>query len=279
MFNNYCLSLVVEYALMGGYVFVFNSIFHYFENELTPNSMVIGTLSSLVFVWVREEIWFVILGEQVAEIKRKYERTWVNWAYVFQTIGIGITNQLILTWCGLLYYTPITLSVETFVEVILVFYILQILKDVTSLVTFHEWMHTDKAWMKYHTTHHVVGRNAQALLALHIDALDLVFENTCGILVYLGVLYMLGLQVRAHYALIYIGGFMDVHLHSVNPYSVCLWNPLLDHVFRCNVAHQIHHACLTKNYTFIPYHHIFSSRREKDLKQYNTIMKTNFKFL
>ena len=56
-------------------------------------------------------------------------------------------------------------------------------------------------------------------MALHIDIIDLIFENGIAPILFLGAKGLLGLPMEIHLAAIFFGGSMDILIHSVNPYS------------------------------------------------------------
>jgi hypothetical protein len=68
----------------------------------------------------------------------------------------------------------------------------------------------------------------------------------------------------------------DGALHSVNPFSVMYFHPLLDACFKGNVTHQLHHALNKGHYLFVPWGHMLPARRQADCERYNYVFKTDF---
>lgn len=250
--------------------FVFGFGTNYFTFQI--KAILFAILYSL-----REQLYFLIMGNKIARAKREFSLTWENYKYALQTLVIFSANNALMQYQGFLYWKPLAFSMNTFNDVLVPFYILQVLKDAISLAPFHKLMHTNPTFAKFHQAHHEVKLNCQCLMALHLDIIDLICENGIAPILFLGAKGLLGLPMEIHLATIFFGGSMDILIHSVNPYSSCLFNPVLDMIFKCNVAHHVHHGMLTKNYTFIPYHHIFDWG-SKDIDRYNKIMKTNFDF-
>jgi len=268
------ISFVIDYGFVFFNVLIMNYVFSFGTNYFTFQ------IKSLLFALLyqsREQLYFWLMGENIAKAKRDYSLTWENYKYALQTLFIFSANNALMQFQGFLYWEPLTFSMKTFMDVLVPFYILQILKDVISLGPFHKLMHTNDTMKAFHEAHHEVKHNCQCLMALHIGVIDLVIENGVAPILYLAARAALGLPMQVHIAAIFFGGSMDILIHSVNPYSSCLFNPILDMVFKCNLAHHVHHGMLTKNYTFIPYHHIFDFGLT-DASRYNKIMKTNFDF-
>jgi len=265
---------IFDYAWLGVLFELANYIF-------IPAGLTLKTISLMMafivlFLQIREYVNYIILGDDVAKMKRDYVMSWKDWGYVAQTTAIFTLEGYLGAQTGLFYYTKVEYNWEVYCEVFLMFYILQLSKDFFSLYFLHKWMHDE--WYSLHKGHHEVRGNANSLLAFHIDPIDLFFENICSPVVLFAGQYLLGYEVRVHVAPILLVALMDATIHSVNPYAVTLWNPLLDGLFRCNVAHHIHHMLNKDNYMFIPYHHVFPAMRKKDCDRYNEFLETGFMF-
>lgn len=246
-----------------------------------PDFFTVGlaALSFIIVYTAREQLYFYLLGDSVPQVKRDYSMSKLDWLYVVKNNLFVVLHATLSLSMGTYYFTPMTLDWSILTEILIPFWIIQVLKDVFGLIPFHELMHTHPYFMKLHAAHHTVGRNAQALMAFHIDFLDILLENMSGNILYLVGLWFLGMDAKIHIYAAFLGGIMDTLIHSINPYTVCLFNPILDYVFRCNVAHQVHHSALTANYTFIPFHHVLPGGFEHDLKYYNTILKSDWSYL
>jgi len=153
-------------------------------------------------------------------------------------------------------------------------YVLFFLKDVVSLAILHRVMHWPQ-YMWLHKYHHRWGRDTSNFYTnFSFDLIDLLLENGSGLFLLIPLKYLLFGDMRfnllSYMALIWI----DASLHSCNPYSASTLNPLLDYVFRLNLRHRLHHALITKHFTFIPWAHVLPSHRQQDVDSYNRIMET-----
>jgi len=260
--------------------YAWTGLYFWFVKMYTDDPCQNLTILSIAFVshcWLRERINFWVFGDLVSKHKRDYTLSWRNWYFVLQTSVISVFNNHLFVRQGLYYWdTKNFFSLSNLFEVWFTFFILQLLKDAFSLLPFHEKMHNEYYWL--HKTHHEVSRNAQSLMAFHIDILDLFIENACAPMFFVFGQWLLGYKMSMNLAAFTLVALMDMNIHSVNPYSVMLYNPILDYVFNCNVAHQIHHARNKDNYTFIPYHHLLPGRKQKDFDDYNKYMGTSFTY-
>lgn len=264
-------SNVIDYLWLYG---VINMANWTFESGINLYTSTWGLFFLVNLFVVRESIYFVLFADDIAECKRKYELTRKNYWYIAQTTGIFIIEATLGGRAGVFYWNPISFTWENYCEVFLAFYVLQFSKDIFALNIFHEMMHHSLYFL--HKSHHEVHGNSNSMLAFHIDPIDLFLENLCSPIVLFSVQYAMGWEIRVHAMAIILVGIMDANIHSINPYTVLLWNPVLDYVFRCNVAHNIHHCLNKDNHMFISYHHIFPSSRKKDCDRYNEVLGTSF---
>ena len=79
----------------------------------------------------------------------------------------------------------------------------------------------------------------------------------------------------------------DQTVHSLNPYTITFWNPLLDNFLRPNLSHNLHHSSKVGHYTIWPLHQIqgVSGPNNKgkardtfsfDIDDYNKTFDTHF---
>eukprot|EP00494_Astrolonche_serrata_P025857 UN26118 len=101
-----------------------------------------------------------------------------DWYYVFQTSMLQVVNVYIFANLDMMYWRPLKLDLDTVIHLYSWFFLLQFFKDIFSLKLLHQIMHENATAYQYlHKEHHSVNMNAQALMAFHIDAIDLVLEN------------------------------------------------------------------------------------------------------
>lgn len=279
------ITWLVDYAYLAAEIGVVHFFFPKFGVDKLEGSdwcvtMYLGILATsfiqTYITFLREHFFFWLLGNEVALAKRKYSLSFWDWYYVFQTNVVGTVFSYYGLVQGQYYFKPLTFSFETWKEIFIPFYIMQVLKDILSLQGFHRLMHESKWCYQFHKEHHTVTKNAQSLQAFHIDVLDLFLENSCAPIAFNAMQYLLGYPVRMNICAAVPGAVMDILIHSVNPHSAVLGNPVLDYIFACNVSHQIHHTVVTENYMFIPYHHLLPGERKREKQRYDEIMKTSF---
>lgn len=195
--------------------------------------------------------------------------------YIVQTAAISMLSYWMMTQLSIIYYKAPSLSLEFWLEIFVPFYILLALRDVFFLWPLHPMLHSARFY-PLHKLHHEPTKSAQSLHAFYIDCLDLLIENVGAPLLLLFSQFLLRQPVGIHW---YVGVLLTCHdgaLHSVNPYSVMYFNPLLDAVLKGNVTHQLHHALNKGYYLFVPWAHVRSSRRAADCARYNRVFGTDF---
>jgi len=273
-------SIAIDYLLYYFLVFVWYnwwfSLIEVWDHSLRCFiHMLLDNIFGLCLFFLREKISFILLGEKIAKVKREYTLSFWDWYYMGQTMFISSFFAWHNAASGIMYWRPISFCLHDYAEIIGTFYIFQILKDI-GLIVIHKKMHESKWAYQYHKEHHTVGKNAQALMAYHVDFLDLFAENLVSPFLYAILCNCIGVNPASHFYTKSFSGFMDIQIHSANPYSITFINPILDYFVMSNVAHQIHHAVRDDNYTFIPYHHLIPGRRQKELEKYDEIMETSF---
>ena len=246
-------------------------------------------------IYFREEIHFWMLRGRLGggNNKRQGSLTYETWYHVAQTAVFSQTSFFCLGMLGLMNYVEPEWTRWTFwARVYAEFYAMLVLRDVFSLAPFHSLMHNNPRWYNIlHKKHHQVRRDAQAMHAFHIDLIDLVLENTGAPTLLLLVQYLyvtlmikggVGEQqqqpppdgIGVHWFAVSLLTSHDGSLHSINPYSAMYFNPLLDHLMKGTICHQLHHA-LNKGYIlFVPYRHLWSpAARRADIDKYRSIFK------
>lgn len=272
--GDFILTLAVNYSFILGLYATLDIIFKTF-GVTSFFGMALASSMAISILWLKEQVSFVIWGSKIAKCKREYSMSSSDWWYVIQTQAVFVFIGVLTFRKGLYYWAPLEFSLRYYVQTVGNFYILQFLKDMVLLVL-HKMMHENPKLYSYHKEHHTVNKNAQNLMALHIDVIDLFLENLCAPVLMLLVLYISGRPVTMHFGSMILSTIMDIEIHAINPHTPCLFNPIMDYFFRCNLAHQIHHSRQTENYMFIPYHHINSKLVKEEMRGYDEIMKTSF---
>jgi len=279
-------SQIIDYAT--AIALCYNQTIYNIPNHVTKNyasilhfagSLTIINIVSVGLLYLREALHFRLLGARMASCKGSCgEFPMSSWQYIWQTTTVSTLSTFILSLMGFFHFpNQIEWTWNSWGTIYLQFYAMLILRDWFSLAPFHTLMHT-KAFYSWHKTHHQVRSNAQGMHAFHIDVTDLLLENVGAppllfILQWILPQHSVGLHSFA-------AALLTAHdgaLHSINPYSAMYFNPLLDHLMKGNVCHQLHHA-LNKDYLlFVPYAHLWSTeKRRYDIEKYNKCFKTNF---
>eukprot|EP00494_Astrolonche_serrata_P006710 UN06735 len=118
--------------------------------------MVFGTLYRISIILLRTQFYFWFLGDKIAKVKRDYRMTWKNWYYVVQTVIFGWIVSSIQLYTSGRYYWKLSHTWQDLFEIYGYFCLLQICKDVFSLMPFHRMMHEIPSLYKYHKEHHTV---------------------------------------------------------------------------------------------------------------------------
>ncbi len=286
-FSLWFISSVIDYITCGINVCImyFGYSTHHNENYFWLRLFVLlvqGTLGTLLSI-AREKLHYTILGSRVSKFKtnRKKRDPLESVIKHLKVIVLTMCGTFILENYGLLWLDDnFDLSFAFWEKVFLPFYSLLVLRDISYLGIIHNMMHSNKFPMLYklHKKHHEITKNAESLDAYHITMFDLLIENSGAPLLLFLLQYQLGIKPGISWTSLTVFFRHDFGLHSVNPYSVMYFNPILDFMFKPNICHQLHHA-LNRDYTlFVPYGHILPSRRKRDEKKYNEVFKTTFSF-
>lgn len=127
-----------------------------------------------------------------------------------------------------------------------------------------------------HKKHHTPKRNLRLWNGFEIDLMDFFISGLSGPVFYLPLLYLVAGFRKVHLLSFIFTFWVDLTIHSMNPYAVVLWNPVLDAIFSCNVAHALHHICTKGWYFVVPWHQILPSARQADWDKYNRLLDTRF---
>lgn len=160
---------------------------------------------------------------------------------------------------------------------------MMILNDYPILNTFHSWMHNSAwAFARVHKKHHEGKLGCQAIHAFQFDPLDLVFESLLAPPLYLLLRASCGYSATIPVASIILLTFQQIRgEHSCNPHTIFFLNPVLDHFFKVNIEHQLHHAVLSRahdNVTVIPLSHLWTSARRDAIMEYERVFGVDLGF-
>lgn len=198
---------------------------------------------------------------------------------------------------GLLVWTPLSevvavipagvfdIHVTTLTLAYIEFVIIGHLKDYLSMHVVHQMLHS--VWYSHHETHHFPKKSLSMLNVWYFDVLDLIAENSIGPMMLVAIKALGGGTCHVHFASVFLLTICDASVHSLDPYTVCLFNPLLEMYMRPALSHNLHHALNMGHFTIWPLHHIVgvSGPMHKgaavdgvayDIDQYNKVLGTSF---
>lgn len=183
------------------------------------------------------------------------------------------------------------LNIPVIAYVYFEYHAMSFLKDALSMNIFHEMMH--RQYYDLHKTHHLPMKELSMVNVFYFDLPDLVIENIVSPALLMAL--KLGLApnssgpVSIHALSSLLLTMTDANCHSISPYSVGFFNPILDSMMNPNVSHTLHHALNIGHYTFFPWHQLpgvarydattksnLDSSKESDMATYNRVFKTNF---
>jgi len=222
----------------------------------------------------------VLFRRTTSRAKLAYCHTWSGNLVGLKIVSFVMFSVALMACFGLVIYPKIS-GLRDLGWIWLEFMAMTLLKDVSSMQYLHDWMHRKAYWL--HKCHHVAKANCQTWHAWQFDLIDVVLENTIGPVLLIGFKFAAGTTVgpwglpSVHLGSFYLSLMSDLNLHSMNPYTVTFFNPLLDFLLKSNVTHNLHHA-INKGYmTTVPYDHLLNrAARQRDMDEYNRVCKTHY---
>ena len=297
----------VDYLVLASGLSIVHNICSAHNNEVQKHlvnltwCVVVGTLKLNVLWYIREEFYLYLLGIHASVYKRVYRLTKRDLYFVVQTScisAIGITalvwwefvyildSEDMMRWprCpiqgvsevfGILYLEPSCLS--AMMQTLTWFYAILAVKDVCLMNTIHRWMHTSPSLYRWHRTHHEVRHNSRFQLAFHAGGVNLLLEDVGAPFLICGFMWIIGLSgVQFPIYSVHLLALFDGGIHSVNPFTILFWNPVIDSLLNANIVHNLHHAKGNKYLTTVPLYHLRVASRKADEMEYDRVMRTRF---
>mmetsp|Transcript_2570 Transcript_2570/g.2849 ORF Transcript_2570/g.2849 Transcript_2570/m.2849 type:complete len:395 (-) Transcript_2570:145-1329(-) len=249
-------------------------------------------------------LYRVLMGEgTLTEFRGKKTQLFSIRHQIFYFIKIGLISIPLACFLqvkiGMMYWKPLTDSVmvigvgewyELHISQLMVVYleylVISFLKDGIAMNILHQLFHT--IWWSHHETHHLPEKELSVFNAFYFDVPDLIGENLIGPLLFCSIKLLFGgSSCSIHYASFFLSVVCDQTVHSLNPYTITFWNPLLDNFLRPNLSHNLHHSSKVGHYTIWPLHQIqgVSGPNNKgkardtfsfDIDDYNKTFDTHF---
>jgi len=249
-------------------------------------------------------LYRILMGEgTLTEFRDKKTQIFSIRHQIFYFIKIGLISIPLACFLQvkikMMYWAPLTDSVliigagewyELHISQLLVVYleylVISFLKDGIAMNILHQLFHT--IWWSHHETHHLPEKELSVFNAFYFDVPDLIGENLIGPLLFCAIKVLFGgSSCSIHYASFFLSVVCDQTVHSLNPYTITFWNPLLDNFLRPNLSHNLHHSSKVRHYTIWPLHQIqgVSGPNNKgkardtfsfDIDDYNKTFDTHF---
>jgi hypothetical protein len=300
------ITWIVDYSVLVAGLASLQMLDHESESTLTlAGSVAFSTLQLNILWYMREEFYFVLLGSYVSEYKRNYRLSLRDICFMVQTSCVGAASIVCLikwniasfqqtkdvlqfpAWpvvdtVGWMWFVDVVYRepsiVSATIETLSWFYVLLAVKDLVFMTTFHRLTHTYKTLYVWHRTHHEVRRNGRFQLAYHTDILNLLIEDGGAPILLWLLLYIVGLgEMRIPIYSIHLLTLFDGGIHSINPFTVLFWNPVVDCMMNANITHTIHHVVRNRHITTVPLHHLLTpGARKVDELEYDKLMNTRF---
>ena len=281
----YVVTIVMDYAWMSTFWLFAYAVASSSDGKLAPLAAAACVAFTIVVNSTREQLYSIVLRPYLAKGKTDFRMA--NhpdyWSDVVVTslylIAIGYVGAIL----GIMHCRFDSVNVwNTVLTVSMDYWLVNIVKDNISMRYIHPWMHKrENYWI--HKRHHLGNKDMCFLPGAFVfDLLDLTVEFGVGSVLALLVKYfILGTEPSIHILSFMFAAWTDGNVHSMNPYSQAVGNPLLDWRMKLTVVHNLHHAVPTdpKYMTVFPMHQLFSSASlQEDVQLYNRIMKTNVNF-
>jgi len=172
------------------------------------------------------------------------------------TVGVGQWWEFKISCLAVVYFEYIAMS---------------FVKDALSMNVLHQMMH--RQWYHMHKVHHMPMKELSVVNLWFFDLPDLVIENIVAPVILVGLKVGLSPEAAGPVSLHWLSFIMlaitDVNIHSISPYSIGFFNPILDSILKSNISHSLHHALNIGHYTVWPWHQL------KGVAAYDPHTKTN----
>ena len=221
--------------------------------------------------------------------------------YIVKIVFISVPlSSYLQVQMGLFHFMPLfetvavigDMKVRAIAFVYLEYLFLSFIKDALSMNVFHQIMH--KQWYGLHNVHHMPMKELSVINLWFFDLPDIVIENVIAPMILLTIKLIAweagaGTIPQLHYLSYIFLVITDVNIHSICPYSIGFYNPILDSIMMPNISHNLHHALNVGHYTVWPWHQLkgvssFDTKSKQnvdgsillDMQAYDQVFKTNF---
>jgi len=226
-------TFVIDYSLVISF---FSFYFYYNANCLTPAKAVITLWINTFYTLFHDHLHCYLFPQVIAKEKLNYKYTW---AHIWDCVSLMSNFSVILaleTYYGVFHWRYTTF-IPTMMEISFEYWCITLVKDYTMMHFVHPWMHKEENyWLHKH--HHIVRTEVQGIHAFSIDFLDGFIENLIGPFLYMIILYFIKGKVEVNLCTYFLTGYADVNVHSLNPFTVVHFSPILEYFHKPVIEHK-----------------------------------------
>ena len=273
--KEYLLSTLIDYSM--NYLFWGLVVYFYSNENFTKVGQIIIISSFTLMAIFHEVLYSFMFHYMISKKKLEYKYTKTDINDIMSTVIQATIINIILQHYGIVHLRYEGFF-KTYFDIAVEYWLMALLKDIVSLNYFHEWMHRPENY-HIHKHHHQVREEVQANHAFHIDSLDLFLENHIGLFLALFVKWLIWGKIDISYISFLCLSWQDIMIHSLNPYTVIHFNPILDFFHKPIIEHNLHHILNKGYYMFNSFRHIYQpDSLSSDLAKYNETLKTRANF-
>jgi len=251
---NFLFLWLVDYACGIGLFFLLSSTMT--EQETVEPPLAIALITTLVIlVYAREA---VLLKRYAFSKYQKLDMPHINFSLLIYTI---------VYYCIFAYgdWFVLTTSWKSALEIWVQAHFISFFQ-LSALDSIHFTSHLYPPAYPSHKHHHTVRRDCTAFKAHHLEPID-AFATLWGFPMAF-CLWQYFFQTKLHVFSFLLVLCQDLLVHSCNPHSPYLFNPILDQLMKPTLSHNLHHSETHSNISHIPYHHLFPSYLKQDIAKY-----------
>jgi len=270
MITSFLIDNTIIYSFLGLLTYIYRT------RKLEPlhGALIIWSIQAISIL--RDELYRIIFKAIISKEKLNLKVTMDLKMNILKIVLLFGAYFYVYVWFDQLHFE--VKGWETYLLVTFEFWGMCILKDTLMMRTVHKWMHKpENFWI--HKQHHKARTDVQVLNTFYFDVLDVFLENLIGpLLIQIFYFFVFG-TTQLHFASFIWMLWGDITIHSLNPYSMCLANPILDYLMKINITHNLHHMVRNDYFGIYTWYHLYDpARKQKDIDLYNKINNTSFSF-
>lgn len=286
----YASTIIFDYIFIASFLLIFAAVAADTSDSDPAKKALCAGLCMFympIMYTVREQFYWIMHKGSFSEFKTKWKLMDQNRFFrdIIITVSLVVSGVSFLAYKGFVdcyLFNRDGGMIKSLLIMSRDYWMINLIKDNICMRYVHPWMHKrENYWLHKH--HHKGRRDCNVMHAFVFDTFDLFVEFLVGSIFALMANKLLFGSVSVHLVSLMYCVWTDSNVHSENPYSQCIGNPILDYFFKLNICHNLHHASESESKYMVvyPYHHWNSVEREKDVEKYNKVMRTaiDFKFI